>query len=254
MTRPTPDGIHLQGHKVLITGAARGLGASFARALHAAGAQVAISDLLHAQGQALAQALGEGAFYVPLDLEQPESIQEAVHQAAQRMGGLDGLVNNGAVTSSGGKTLDELDIDMWDKVMRVNVRGTWLTARAARPHLAASGRGRIVNLASDTALWGAPKLLAYVASKAAVVGMTRSLARELGPEAITVNAIAPGLTLVEATAYVPAQRHAHYLQGRALQRAQVPEDIDAAVLFLLSQASGFITGQLLPVNGGFVMN
>ena len=100
----------------------------------------------------------------------------------------------------------------------------------------------------------APRLLAYAASKGAVIAMTRSLAREMGEDGTTVNAIAPGLTLVEATAYVPQARHEHYLKGRAIQRPQVPEDVNAAALFLLTQASGFITGQLLPVNGGFVMH
>jgi NAD(P)-dependent dehydrogenase (short-subunit alcohol dehydrogenase family) len=138
--------------------------------------------------------------------------------------------------------------------MQVNVRGTWLMSRACRPALAASGRGAIVNLASDTALWGAPRLLAYVSSKGAVIAMTRSLAREWGGQAITVNAVAPGLTRVEATEYVPQARHQHYLEGRALPREQYPADVCGAVLFALSGLARFVTGQLLAVNGGFVMH
>jgi len=213
-----------------------------------------VSDVLHERGQALAATLGQQAHYVGMDLSDGVSIKQGVDQAAAAMGGLDGLINNAAITDSGGRTMDQIDTAMWDRVMNVNVRGTWLATVAATPHLAVSGTGRVVNIASDTALWGAPRLMAYIASKGAVIAMTRGMARELGPQGITVNAIAPGLTLVEATEYVPAERHDHYLKGRAVPRAQVPEDVTAAALFLLTRASGFITGQLLPVNGGFVMN
>jgi NAD(P)-dependent dehydrogenase (short-subunit alcohol dehydrogenase family) len=254
MTTTAIPEIRLDGRRVLVTGAARGLGESFARALVAAGARVAIGDVLHERGRALAAELGAAAHYVPLDLLDGDSIRAGVAAAVQALGGLDGLINNAAITNSGGKAMDELAIDTWDRVMDVNVRGTWLVTVAARPFLAASGSGRVVNIASDTALWGAPKLLAYVASKGAVIAMTRALAREMGADGITVNAIAPGLTLVEATEYVPRARHEHYLQGRAIARAQLPADVDAAALFLLSRGAGFVTGQLLPVNGGFVMN
>lgn len=246
--------IQLQGRKVLVTGAARGLGESFARALVAAGAQVALADVLHQRGRAVAAELGPQAHYIPMDLMDAVAIRAGVAAAAQAMGGLDGLINNAAITNSGGKNMDQLTTDTWDQVMDVNVRGTWLVTVAATPFLAASGSGRVVNIASDTAMWGAPRLMAYVASKGAIIAMTRGMARELGAQGITVNAIAPGLTLVEATQYVPEDRHAYYLQGRAVQRPQVPEDVNAAALFLLTRASGFITGQLLPVNGGFVMN
>jgi NAD(P)-dependent dehydrogenase (short-subunit alcohol dehydrogenase family) len=242
----------LRDRRILITGAARGLGRAFAEHAIAAGARVAVADILEDAGRAAAGEIG--AVFVPLDLASPASIEACVARASEALGGLDGLVNNGAITSSGGKTLEALDVDVWDRVMTVNVRGTWLATRAALPHLRASGKGRVINVASDTALWGAQKLLAYVASKGAVIAMTRSMARELGADAITVNAVAPGLTLVEATEYIPADRHRHYVDGRAIQRQQLPADVCGAVTFLLSDAAGFITGQLLAVNGGFVMH
>jgi NAD(P)-dependent dehydrogenase (short-subunit alcohol dehydrogenase family) len=247
----------LKGRRVLVTGGARGLGAAFVRSLAFSGAQVAFGDVLHDEGRSLAAALqseGHVAHFLPLDLADPASITRFVDDAVKQLGGLDALINNAAITNSGGRFADELAVDTWDAVMNVNVRGTWLMSTAALPHLRDSGRGSIVNIASDTAMWGAPRLLAYVASKGAVIAMTRSLAREFGAHGITVNTIAPGLTEVEATAYIPAERHEYYLKGRALTRAQVPDDVTGPVLFLLSDAARFVTGQLLPVNGGFVMN
>ena len=242
----------LKDKRILITGAARGLGRNFAEHAIAQGAKVVISDLLEELGRETADAIG--ATFVPVDLANPSSIEACVAEAAKAMGGIDGLVNNGAITNSGGKTLDQLEVEVWDRVMAVNVRGTWLMTRACRAALAASGRGAIVNLASDTALWGAPNLLAYVASKGAVVAMTHSLARELGPDNITVNAIAPGLVQVEATEYVPASRHRHYLEQRAIQREQLPQDVSGAAVYALSDLARFVTGQVLAVNGGFVMH
>ena len=243
----------LAGKRVLVTGAARGLGRAFAEAAAAAGAKVAVADVLEKEGNAAAAALK--AEFRRIDLADPESIDAAVTACAHALGGIDGLVNCAAIaTGIGGKAFDEIDIETWDKVMSVNVRGTWLVTRAAAPHLRKSGRGKIVNIASDTALWGAPRLLHYVASKGAVIAMTRSLARELGPDNVAVNAVAPGLTIVEATEYVPAERHRLYVEGRAMPRRQMPDDVLGAVMFLLSDAADFVTGQLLPVNGGFVMN
>lgn len=246
----------LQDRRVLITGGARGLGLEFARAAASHGAQVVVADILADEAQQAAARLRADGLKVhaqALDLADPASIEACAAAAVQQLGGLDGLINNGAITNSGGRSHAELEPEVWDRVMSVNVRGTWLMTRACAPALAASGRGAVINLASDTPLWGAPNLLAYVASKGAVIAMTRSLARELGADNITVNAIAPGLTLVEATQYVPEHRHRLYREQRALQRDQVPEDVSGAAVFALSDLSRFITGQLLPVNGGFVM-
>ena len=250
----------LAGRTIVITGAGRGLGRAFAEACAAAGAaNIVVADIQKEWGEATAEKLrhsGAKAMFAAVDLGDPKSISAFAAKVETECGPIDGLVNNGAIaTGIGGKTFEEIDIETWDRVMAVNVRGTWLMTRAMAPLLRRSkAGGRIVNVASDTALWGAPRLLHYVGSKGAVISMTRSLARELGPDNIAVNAIAPGLVLVEATEYVPAERKELYITGRAMQRAQHPDDVTGVVVFLLGQGAGFVTGQLLPVNGGFVFN
>ncbi len=250
----------LQDRIIVITGAGRGLGRAFAEGCAAAGAAaIVVADINVEWGEGTADALrgfGANAVFLPVDLGNPDSIVTFGAAVEARFGKIDGLVNNGAIaTGIGGKTFEEIDIETWDRVMRVNVRGTWLMIKAMAPLLRKSTLGgRIVNLASDTALWGAPRLLHYVGSKGAVISMTRSLARELGPDNIAVNAIAPGLVLVEATEYVPEERRQLYVSGRAMSRPQYAEDVVGPVVYLLGNGAGFVTGQLLPVNGGFVFN
>ncbi|MDO3666028.1 short-chain dehydrogenase [Acinetobacter sp. Ac_3412] len=248
----------LQDKKVLVTGAARGLGRDFAQAIAEAGAQVIMADVLTDLVQSEATALraqGLSVDAVSIDLANANSIEQAVQQAAEHLGGIDGLVNCAALaTNVGGKSMMDYDADLWDRVMNINVKGTWLVTKACVPYLSESNAGKIINVASDTALWGAPNLMAYVASKGALTAMTRSMARELGPFNICINTLSPGLTLVEATAYVPQERHDLYVNGRAIQRQQLPQDLNGTALYLLSDLSSFVTGQNIPVNGGFVFN
>ncbi len=246
----------LGGKTILVTGAARGLGRAIAREVAGQGADVVLADIDTQGGEETAAMIadsGGGARFVAVDLADPASIKALGADLAEHGKGLHGLVNNGAIaTGVGGKPLQQVEIDLWDKVMQVNVRGLWLMTRAVLPLLAATGAGRIVNIASDTALWGAPDLLPYVASKGAVMAMTRSMARELGPQGIGVTAIAPGILTTRSTEYVPRSRHELYRQGRAVPGAQAPEDVVATVSFLLGEAALTLTGQTLPTNRGFV--
>lgn len=252
--------IDLAGRTIVVTGAARGLGLAFAEAIAAANARtVVLADVDAEAGRAAADRLaaaGHDARFLAYDQGDPASVEDFGRRLAEICPAVDGLVNNAALaTGVGGKPATEIDLALWDRVMDINIRGLWLVTRALTPLLAKSASGgRIVNLASDTALWGAPNLLAYVASKGAVLAMTRSLARELGGDRITVNAVAPGIVLTESTEYVPEHRHRLYVEGRSLSRPQLPEDVTGLVTFLLSDAAGFVSGQTIPVNGGFVFN
>lgn len=251
MAAPTAT---LAGRTIVVTGAARGVGRAIAEACAKHGARLVLCDILAEEGRQTAAELtaaGAQARFLPIDLGDPASIEAFAADVSRHEGTIHGLVNNAAVTNSGGKGFDELAIDEWDRVMRVNVRGTWLVIRALVP-LFPKGDGRIVNLASDTALWGPPRLLAYVTSKGAIISMTRSLARELGPKGIGITAVAPGIMRNEATDYVPAARHEEYEKGRAVPGPQFPEDIVEIVAFLLTPAALALTGQVLPTDAGFI--
>jgi NAD(P)-dependent dehydrogenase (short-subunit alcohol dehydrogenase family) len=245
----------LSGRTIVVTGAARGVGRAIAWACARAGARLVLADILAEAGRDAERELAARTQvrFVPIDLGDPDAIRAFAADVAANEGTIHGLVNNAAIaTDVGGKTFEEIDLDLWDKVMQVNVRGTWLVTRALAPLFATGGSGRIVNIASDTALWGAPRLLAYVASKGAVIAMTRSLARELGPRGIGVTAVAPGIMRCEATEYVPPERHRLYEEGRAVPGPQHPEDIVDTVVFLLTPGALALTGQVLPLDAGFV--
>jgi NAD(P)-dependent dehydrogenase (short-subunit alcohol dehydrogenase family) len=245
----------LAGRTIVITGAARGVGRAIARACAKAGARLVLGDILEQAGRDAAQELNQTTEtrFLQVDLDDPDAIAAFARDIGRRERQVHGLVNNAAIaTNVGGKPFDEIDLELWDRVMRVNVRGTWLVTRALVPLFAQGGQGRIVNIASDTALWGAPRLLAYVASKGAVISMTRSLARELGPRGIGVTVVAPGILRGEATEYVPAERHRHYETGRAVPGAQHPEDIVDTIVFLLTPGALALTGQVLPLDAGFI--
>lgn len=250
--------LSLANRTIVVTGAARGVGLAIARCCARHGARLVIADMLSAEGQEAAQQLqdeGLQARFVHVDLSSPASIEAFGADITAHEGIVHGLVNNAAIaTNVGGAGFEDIDIGLWDRVMTVNVRGTWLVTRAIVPLMSGDTAGRIVNMASDTALWGPPRLLAYVSSKGAVLSMTRSLARELGPRGIGIVALAPGLMRNAATDYVPRSRHEEYEDRRAVPGSQVPEDITDVAAFLLMPGALPLTGQVIPVNAGFVFN
>jgi NAD(P)-dependent dehydrogenase (short-subunit alcohol dehydrogenase family) len=175
----------------------------------------------------------------------------------REFGTVDILVNNaGLFADLHHKPFLEIDEDEWDKVMAVNVRGTFQCAKAVAPVMIGNKKGRIVNIASGTAFKGTPNLLHYVTSKGAVVSMTRSLARELGPHNVCVNAIAPGLTMSEKVKVNPewtGKASAAGIAARAIQREQLPADLLSTLIYLCSDDSNFVTGQTISVDGGALM-
>ncbi|MEV3861094.1 SDR family oxidoreductase [Streptomyces sp. NPDC050095] len=240
---------------VVVTGAGRGLGLAMARRAGGDGFRVVVAEVDAERGAGAARGLradGVDAHFVRCDVADPSSVAELA-DAVRDLGGLYGLVNNAALANGvGGKEFQDIGIETWDRLMAVNARGPWLVAKALHPLFGPTGR--IVNIASDAALYGSPRLAHYIASKGAVVALTRAMARELGERGITVNALAPGLTECEATEAVPAERHGLYAANRAISRAQQPDDLVGLAAFLLSEESRYLTGQVIAVNGGFTMN
>ncbi len=201
--------------------------------------------------------LGSDAFSVAVDVADEASVAALADAVRTRSGGADVLVNNAAVFATVPLRrvgVEGLSVLEWDQVMEVNVRGTFLCARAFVPQMRARGGGRIVNVSSGTAFHGGGAPFHYVTSKAAVIGLTRALARELGRDGITVNAVAPGATPTEATTEEERERQSLTIAARAIGRPEAPGDLVGAVLFLASPAASFITGQTLVVDGGRVMH
>jgi NAD(P)-dependent dehydrogenase (short-subunit alcohol dehydrogenase family) len=244
------------GKRIVISGAGRGLGLAYAERLGREGASVIIAEIDPALGTAAERSLtaqGFDARFIETDVASEASLQRMARLAAEGSNGIHGLVTNaGWANNVGGKAYDEISLDAWDRMMAINVRGTWLSVRAIGP-LMRDG-GAIVTISSDCIYWGAPRLLHYATSKSAIVGMTRSLARELGERMIRVNCLLPGLTVVEATSQIPEQRWNDYAERQMLKRKQMPDDLDGVVAFLLSDDAKFITGQTLTVDGGFSLH
>ena len=246
----------LAGSAVLVTGGAAGLGLAYARRFLREGACVFVADIVD-PSQALAGLdAGDRADGCRVDVATAPAVTAMVEAAHRRFGRIDVLVNNAAVFASlKPQPFDAIPEEEWDRVMAVNVRGMWNCVKAVAPVMRAQKAGRIVNVASAIVAKGTPFLLHYVASKGAVIAMTRALARELGDDGIAVNAIAPGLVLsdtVRANPAVTGFQSAAVLQSRAFKRDAFPEDVEGAVVFLSSPDSAFMTGQTLVVDGGSV--
>ncbi len=244
----------LEGRRVLVTGAAGGLGRAFAEAFAAAGARIVSADI-NQEGvdQTTRMITGNGgeAYGCRVDVTDGSSVTTLATFAREKLGGLDCLVNNAAIYAGiSRKGFEAIPETEWDRVMSVNVKGPWMATKALVPLMRESARGAIINVSSATVMSGSPMWLHYVSSKGAIIAMTRALSRELGDDNITVNALAPGFTLTEASLDI-MENAAEYGVGRgAIKRAAAPHDMVGAALFLASDLAAFMTGQTLIVDGG----
>ncbi len=238
---------------MIVTGGAKGIGLAYVKGLAARGHRIVVADLSNgSEAVATARAAGAEAISVVVDVADETATDAMATATLERFGRIDALVNNAGYFSQIHKTtFDQLTVEEWDRVFAVNVRGTWLCAKAVAPAMKAQGSGRIINTSSMTVPTGVPHFLHYVASKSAIVGLTRSLARELGEFGISVNTVSPD--------YIPHDRDyagrqpemAEFIRNqRCFARDQEPEDMVGVVAFLVSPDSDFITGQNFYVNGG----
>jgi len=243
----------LAGKRVIVTGAGQGLGREFAIHLADLGAHVIAADISAERLAATCDCAGERGreLYASItDVADPAQTRALASTAADVLGGLDALVNNAAIVEGlARRPFDEIADGEWDRVLEVNVKGAWLCAKAAVPLLREAGAGSIVNMASEVAFSGSPGLAHYVTSKAAVIGLTRVLARELGPARIRVNALAPGFIPTEGSVTMTAASE-YDISATPLGRLGQPADLLGALAFLVSDESAFVTGQTLLVNGG----
>lgn len=251
----------LDGRVAIVTGGGHGIGRAYASRLAAEGARVVIAELDGNAGSAVAAELnaqGMPAFAVQTDVANEASANNMAAQTIAHFGRIDVLVNNAAIFATvpmSRSPFDEISIDEWDRMMSVNVKGTWLASRAVVPQMRAQAYGKIINVSSGTALKGSPSRIHYVTSKAGILGFTKTLANEVGKDGICVNCVAPGSTLSEENPDADILKmRAQAANARALKRVQTPEDLTGAVVFFASADSDFITGQTLVVDGGSCMH
>lgn len=251
----------LEGRSAIVTGAGNGLGRAYALRLAEAGAAVVVAELAAARGEAVAEeirAAGGQAIAVATDVADEASVAAMVEVATATFPTLDILVNNAAIFASipiSRAGVLDLSVEEWDLVMNVNLKGTWLPCRAVIPVMAANGYGKIVNISSDTVFKATAGRSHYVASKAGIVGFTRTVAQEVGRDGIRVNCVAPGKTLsVDDPDASTVAAHANVAATQAIPGVLSPDDMTGAVVFLCSPSSDAITGQTLLVNAGASMH
>jgi len=243
---------------VIITGAGQGIGRAFAHAFAREGARIVIAEINEANARAVAKEITEGgleAVAITTDVSDEGSVDKMVKATVEKYGHIDVLVNNaGIMATIKMKPFWEISVEEWDKLMAVNVRGIFLCCKAVVPIMKAQEKGKMINMSSDTVLMGRPYYLHYVTSKAGVIGLTRALAREVGDWNINVNAIMPGAveTEIPRESVTPEQLKAMIAQ-RCIKRRETPQDLVGTVMFLASDEAGFITGQIIHVDGGLVM-